>query len=48
MDRRGRDRIVVGLTTIYATSAYQHLCCKFESRSGRGVQHYVIKCWTWR
>jgi hypothetical protein len=20
-----------------------HWCCEFESRSGRGVQHYVIK-----
>jgi len=40
--RRGRDRIVVGFTTTYAISAYQHWC-GFESRSGRGVQHYVIK-----
>jgi hypothetical protein len=24
-------------------SAYHHWCCEFESRSGRGVQHYVIK-----
>ena len=23
--------------------AYPHWCCGFESRSGRGVQHYVIK-----
>jgi hypothetical protein len=41
--RRGRDRMVVGLTTTYAISAYHHWCCEFESRSGRGVQHYVIK-----
>jgi hypothetical protein len=27
---------------IYAISAYHHWC-EFESRSGRGVQHYVIK-----
>ena len=26
----------------YAISAYHHWC-EFESRSGRGVQHYVIK-----
>ena len=36
---RGRDRMVVGFTTTYAISAYHH----FESRSGQGVQHYVIK-----
>jgi len=29
--------------TIYATSAYHHWCCEFGSRSGRGIQHYVIK-----
>jgi hypothetical protein len=23
--------------------AYHHWCCEFEFRSGRGVQHYVIK-----
>jgi len=39
--RRGRDRMVVGFTTTYAISAYRHWCCEFESRSGRGVQHYV-------
>jgi len=42
-DRCGRDRMVVGFTTTYAISAYYHLCCEFESRSGRGVQHYLIK-----
>jgi len=42
-DRRGRDRMVVRFTTTYAISAYHHWCCEFESRSGRGVQHYVIK-----
>jgi hypothetical protein len=41
--RRGRDGMVVGFTTTYAISAYHHWCCEFESRSGRGVQHYVIK-----
>jgi len=41
--RRGCDRMLVGFTTTYAISAYHHWCCDFESRSGRGVQHYVIK-----
>ena len=41
--RRGRDGIGVGFTTIYAISAYHHWCCEFKSRSRRGVQHYVIK-----
>ena len=27
----------------YAISAYHHSCYEFESQSGRGVQHYVIK-----
>ena len=27
---------------LYAISAYHHWCCEFQSRSGRGVQHYVI------
>ena len=43
MLKRGRDRMVVRFTIAYATSAYHHCCCEFESRSGRGVQHYVIK-----
>ena len=43
MDRRGRDRMVVGFTNTYAIGAYHHCCCGFESHSGRGVQHYVIK-----
>jgi hypothetical protein len=34
--------MVVGFYTTYAISAYHHWC-EFESRSGRGVQHYVIK-----
>jgi hypothetical protein len=41
--RHGRDSMVVGFATTYAISAYRHWCCEFESRSGRGVQHYVIK-----
>ena len=41
--RRGRDRMVVGFTTTYAISVYHHWCCGFESRSGGGVQHYVMK-----
>ena len=41
--RRGRERMVVGFTTTYAISAYQHWCCEFEYRSGPGVQNYVIK-----
>jgi hypothetical protein len=40
---RGHDHMVVGFTTTYANSANHHWCCEFESRSGRGVQHYVIK-----
>ena len=35
------DRMVVGFTTTYVISAYHRWCCEFESRSGRGVQHYV-------
>ena len=35
--------MVVEFTTTYAISAYHHCCCEFESQSGRGVQHYVIK-----
>jgi hypothetical protein len=40
--RRGRDQMVVGFTTTYAISVDHHICCEFESRSGRGVQHYII------
>ena len=42
-DSCSHDHTVVGFTTTYAISAYHHWCCEFESRSGRGVQHYVIK-----
>jgi len=37
-----RDRTVVGFTTTCAISAYHHWC-EFKSRSGRGVQDYMIK-----
>ena len=40
---RGSVRMVVGFTTTCAINAYHHSCCEFESRYGRGVQHYVIK-----
>ena len=40
---RGRDRMVVGIATTYAISAYHHWYCSFDSIPGRGVQHYVIK-----
>jgi hypothetical protein len=39
----GCDRMVVGFTIAYAISAYHHWCCEFESRSGWGVQYYVMK-----
>ena len=35
--RHGCDRMVVGITTAYAISAYYHLSCDFEPRSWRGV-----------
>ena len=38
-----RDRMIGGFKTTYAIGAYHHRCCEFESRSGRVVQHYVIK-----
>jgi hypothetical protein len=41
--RRGRDCMVVELTATYAISAYHHWCCELVSRSGRGVQQYVIR-----
>jgi hypothetical protein len=42
--RRGREHMLVGFTYMYAISAYHHWCCEFESRSGRGVQYFVIVC----
>jgi hypothetical protein len=41
MDRR--DSVVIGFTTTYAISPYHNWCCEIEYRSGRRVQHYVIK-----
>jgi hypothetical protein len=41
--RRGHDHIVVGFTTTYTINAYHHWCCEFESQSGWGVHHYVVK-----
>ena len=44
--RRGRDRIVVGITTTYEISTNYHNSCEFESRSSRGIldaTFYVIK-----
>ena len=40
----GRDRMVVGFITIYATSDYHHKRCEFESYSDEvySIQHYVI------
>jgi hypothetical protein len=35
--------MVIVFTTTDAISTYHYWCCEFESRSGRGVQHYVIK-----
>jgi hypothetical protein len=35
--------ISYGSWIIYAIGAYHHWCCEFDSRSGRGVKHYVIK-----
>jgi len=35
--RRGRDRMVVGLTTTCAISAYSHWSCEFESHWWRDV-----------
>ena len=43
----GTDRMIVGFTTTCAISAYHHWCREFESRSGRGVRHYVIKFSQW-
>jgi len=32
--RRGRDRMIVGVTTTYVISAYHHWWCEFESDQG--------------
>jgi hypothetical protein len=41
--RCGCDRMVAGFTTTYTISVYHHWCCEFKSRSGQGVQQYVIR-----
>ena len=38
--RRGRDRMKVGLQL--PMQSVPIACCEFDSRSGRGVQHYVF------
>jgi hypothetical protein len=43
LDFSWKKFMIVGFTTTYAISAYHHWCCEFKSRSGRGVQHYVMK-----
>ena len=35
--RRGRDRMIIGFTTICAINAYHYSSCEFEPRSWRGV-----------
>jgi hypothetical protein len=40
--RRGRDRMVVGLTTTCAISTYHHYSVEFESRSWRGVLNTTL------
>ena len=42
-DHRGHYRMAFAVTTTYAINAYHPSFCEFESRSGRGVQHYMIK-----
>jgi hypothetical protein len=40
---RGCDRMVVGITTTYATSVYHHyLSCDLESRSWRSVLNTTL------
>jgi hypothetical protein len=43
--RRVHDRMVVGFTTTYASSAYNHRSCDFETRSCEvySIHHYMIK-----
>jgi hypothetical protein len=36
-DRRGRECILIGFTTVYAISVFHHTRCEFESRSWCGV-----------
>ena len=35
--RRGRDRMLIGFTTVCVISAYHHLRWEFEPRSSRGI-----------
>ena len=42
MDRCGRDRKVVGFTTLYAISAYHHKSCEFEPLSWLGALHTTL------
>jgi hypothetical protein len=39
--RRCRDRMVVGFTTTYAISAYNHWCCEFESLALVSFKKYM-------
>jgi hypothetical protein len=43
--RRGRDRTVVGFTTIYAIGVYHRKRCEFEFHPGEvySIKHDVIK-----
>ena len=41
--RRDHDRMVMDLKLPIEISVYHHQGCEFEFRSGRCVQHYVIK-----
>jgi hypothetical protein len=34
---RDRDHMLIGFATSFATSAYHHQSCDFESRSSRGA-----------
>jgi hypothetical protein len=45
MDRRGRDRMVVGFMTYLWNQCLSPITFKFESRSGEvySIQHYVVK-----
>jgi hypothetical protein len=36
-------KVLVLVLVLVLVQAYHHWCCEFGSRSGRGVQHYVIK-----
>jgi len=42
-DRRGRDRMAIGFTTIYATSVFHQHSCEFQTHPCEvfSIQHYV-------